>query len=124
MRGRHIAPGASHLLLALLVSEAAGGVLVVGPGPLHRGERRAVHGPLTGGVDVVAVERRGPSADAGGRQALAAAGVSLLGAEPEVGVGVMDAGGQWSHPNPLAEGEPGFEVGAVGAAGVGRPLGE
>src|SRR4051794_7968444 len=84
----------------------------------------AVHGPLAGGVDVEAVERRGAPADAGGRQAFAVAGVALLGAEAEVGVGVMDAGGQWSHPNPLAEGEPGFEVGAVGGAGVGGPLGE
>jgi hypothetical protein len=50
--------------------------------------------------------------------------VTGLSEQPQVGVGVVDAGGERIEVEARAEGEPGGEVGGVGVAGRGRPLGE
>src|SRR3954468_16604857 len=84
----------------------------------------ADHGVLAGGVAVEAVQRGGAAGDAGRGQPAAAAGVAGFGEQPEVGVGVVDAGGERVEVEAGAEGEPGGEVGGVGGAGLGRALRE
>src|SRR4051794_14144355 len=119
-----VGAGGGAELAAFGGAEPGGGVVVVGAGAFDVGEGGAGDGVLAGGVAVEAVQRRGAAGDAGRGQPAAAAGITGFGEQPEVGVGVVDAGGERIEVEAGAERQPGGQVGGVGVAGLGRALRE